>query len=133
MSKSSQPYHKAYSCLPIWCISIFIGERLSAYSVMKTRNRTQTAGVRTLLGVRSSGSLWRNGSGISAWNSDMHCTPRPCARRNLLRHRWVSQRRLYLIPSLDHLKQPPSSMDRRTAHVHLTPQHLLAPTTPPML
>ena len=48
-----------------------------------------------------------NGSGTSALNWGMHSIPRPCARQNLLRHRWVSLRRLHLILSLSHLNQPP--------------------------
>jgi hypothetical protein len=54
----------------------------------------------------------------------MRCTPRPCARRNLLQQRWVSLQRLSPIRSFVPLNLPPSSMDRRSGHVHRTPKDL---------
>lgn len=50
----------------------------------------------------------------------MCCPPRPCARRNLLRHQHMKRHRLHLIWSLTPPNQLPSSMDHHNGHAHRT-------------
>ncbi len=52
----------ARSLLLMWWPCTCIAERLKPCSLMRTKNRTPTAGVRTLHGARSSGSFSHNGN-----------------------------------------------------------------------
>src|SRR5437660_689461 len=68
----------------MWWHCACIVELLRPSSLMRIKNKSLTAGVRTPPGARSFGSFLRNGSGISASHWGMRSIPHLCARRNLL-------------------------------------------------